>query len=239
MPRWIDVSDDPNSAPAVQVRRECLRRALVSPVMDRVTYLESLAVSKRVLDVGVVDHTVDSGQPLHRRIAAKAAYCVGIDVLDAAVRSLREAGYNVRVGDVTRDDLDLGERFDIMMCGEVIEHLGNPGALMRAARRVLKPGGRLVVTTPNPYYLNRALEHLAGRLADSVDHVTMLFPSGMAELAEREGLVLDRYRGVLMPSNGRWRGRLFARVNRYIPRRLIAPEAACHTMIYEFVNPAP
>lgn len=237
MHRWTEVSDDPNSAAAMRARRESLRRAWAEPVADRVRYLESLVAGKRVLDVGVVDHTMESGQPLHRRLAAAASYCVGIDVLESAVRSLREAGYNVRVGDVTREDFDLGERFDVVVCGEVIEHLGNPAAMVRGAWRVLSPGGRLVMTTPNPYYLNRVREHLGGRVSESVDHVTLWFPSGVSELVEREGLVLDRYRGARMPRGARWRGRLFAWLNRLIPRRWLAAEAECNTMIYEIVRP--
>jgi ubiquinone/menaquinone biosynthesis C-methylase UbiE len=39
--------------------------------------------------------------------------------------------------------------FDLVTCSEVIEHLENYRALLREANRVLKPGGLLVVTTPN------------------------------------------------------------------------------------------
>ncbi len=43
---------------------------------------------------------------------------------------------------------------DLVLCTEVIEHIPfNPVALWRAIHRVLKPGGRIVVTTPNYYAL--------------------------------------------------------------------------------------
>lgn len=38
---------------------------------------------------------------------------------------------------------------DIVYCGEVIEHLVNPDLFLREIRRILKPGGRVIITTPN------------------------------------------------------------------------------------------
>lgn len=41
-------------------------------------------------------------------------------------------------------------RYDIIFAVEVIEHLENPRSFCRLAARLLKTGGRLVITTPNP-----------------------------------------------------------------------------------------
>lgn len=49
------------------------------------------------------------------------------------------------------------ERFDILTCIEVIEHVENPRHLLRNARQLLNPGGLIVITTPN-------IESTAGRL---------------------------------------------------------------------------
>jgi SAM-dependent methyltransferase len=48
-------------------------------------------------------------------------------------------------------------RFDVVTCIEVIEHVENPRHLLRNARRLLSPGGILLMTTPN-------IESTAGRL---------------------------------------------------------------------------
>ena len=48
--------------------------------------------------------------------------------------------------------------FDLVWCSEVIEHLEQPAASLAELRRVTKPGGELVLTTPNSYaWLFRAL----------------------------------------------------------------------------------
>jgi 2-polyprenyl-6-hydroxyphenyl methylase/3-demethylubiquinone-9 3-methyltransferase len=79
--------------------------------------------------------------------------------------------------------------FDAVLLGEVLEHQLDPGKLLAEARRVLRPGGRIVVTTPygvhpypdhkEPLYLSALLERLSSKLS-------------IAEIA-----LLDRYAGVV------------------------------------------
>ncbi|MCX7825622.1 MAG: class I SAM-dependent methyltransferase [Verrucomicrobiae bacterium] len=236
--RWSDVSDDPNSPQARAFRAATLKAAHRPPVADKVGYLQDLARGKRVLDIGVVDHTLDNQakpQWLHRAIASSASYCLGVDILAEPVKTLQAAGYNVRVCDVTKDPL--GEQFDVMICGDVIEHLGNPAGLFEAARRHLVPGGRLVVSTPNPFCLFRIKETLAGRSYENVDHVSFLFPSGIAELAERAGLRLDSYRGVRPVAAPTPLARLFRLVKPLLLACGWPPECDSETIIYECVNP--
>jgi 2-polyprenyl-3-methyl-5-hydroxy-6-metoxy-1,4-benzoquinol methylase len=51
-----------------------------------------------------------------------------------------------------------GEEFDLIFCGEVIEHLFSPDALMADIRRLLSPEGIVILSTPNlAYWVNRLL----------------------------------------------------------------------------------
>lgn len=70
-----------------------------------------------------------------------------------------------------------GSPFDAVVCGEVLEHLpvtAAPGAIA-FFRRVLRPGGLLIVTTPNLHGLRYRLRHAIGAdfLHDPVPHPTM------------------------------------------------------------------
>lgn len=54
--------------------------------------------------------------------------------------------------------------FDVAILGEVIEHiLNHPVGFARAIRGLLKPGGRLILTTPNPLTLANAFRVLRGQ----------------------------------------------------------------------------
>ncbi len=63
--------------------------------------------------------------------------------------------------DLNRDSLssEVGtESFDVVFCGEVIEHVFSPDALLREIKQVMKPHAILVLSTPNlGYWLNRLL----------------------------------------------------------------------------------
>lgn len=210
-----------------------LDRTRAAPVPDRNAYLRSLAAGRRVLDIGVVDHMPARAADddwLHKSIVDVAAYCLGVDVLAEGVEQLRRKGYNARVCDVTTSDP--GERFDLVICGEVAEHLGSPGALFSGAARCLLPGGRLVITSPNPHYLPRIRDALLGRVEENVDHVTYLFPSGVAELAERAGLRLLCWRGVRQTSPRTLFGRLAFAAWRALDG-VVASEVDCYTFVYE------
>lgn len=236
MKRWSEICPQPNAPAVLEFRRRELSAARRPPCADRAAFLVELARGKRVLDVGVVDHVASAWKSpdwLHGKISRAASYSLGIDVLHRGTLVLREAGFNVRQCDFTKEVPDDGP-FDVVICGEVIEHLGDPASLFASASRVLSPGGRLVLTTPNPYYLGRTLRHLLGRDRESADHVTLLFPSGIAEMASRAGLTLDSYRGVLhRPRNPRQQ---FLAVSFRLATTMTAREAACSTLIYECVK---
>lgn len=89
----------------------------------------------------------------------------------------REQGHDVFCGDIDptrfrlKDSecqyLDLNqpwpfasERFDHVVSIEAVEHLENPWHLMREANRVLRPGGKIIMTTPNVLSIRSRLSNL-------------------------------------------------------------------------------
>lgn len=52
--------------------------------------------------------------------------------------------------------------FDLIWCSEVIEHLIDPVKTVKEFDRVLKPGGKMILTTPNSYFILMKILHLFG-----------------------------------------------------------------------------
>src|SRR5437660_10303811 len=124
--RWRDLSADPNSKIARDLRRKTIRAAWRPPVESRMAYLTQLAAGKRVLDVGVVGHVVDlqgDDEWMHGAIAKSAASCLGVDILPEAIAELKSRGFNVMLRDITVEPLD--QTFEVIICGWVIVHLGS------------------------------------------------------------------------------------------------------------------
>ncbi|MEO5819347.1 MAG: class I SAM-dependent methyltransferase [Vicinamibacteraceae bacterium] len=88
---------------------------------------------------------------------------------------------------------------DLVILVEVIEHLPEPALTLRQIARVLRPGGRLVMTTPNydwpsPWPLLEWLADKSGLVAQMRDaqHVTRFGPTSLAALLERESFEVLR-----------------------------------------------
>lgn len=235
---WSDFTADPMDHSLIAGRQKQLDAARRPPVPDRASYLRSLARGRRVLDLGVVDHTSDterSDRWLHGQLAEVAGTLLGVDIVADEVESLVQKGFDVRCMDVTAGELPKG-KWDLVVAGELIEHLGSPGGLFDAAEALMDDGATFVLTSPNPYAPWRVYQNLRGRPYENMDHALLLSPWGIAELAERAGLQLRSFRGIAARPIG-WKARWFdAMVRRgWLP---FVRETTCESLLYEVVRPS-
>ena len=158
-------------------------------LLRRSTFLAELAEGKRVLDIGCVNHTLSTRQAeywLHGILRERAAYLVGLDYEKDQVEVLRREGFNVVCADAT--DFNLGDQFDLIIAGEIIEHLTCPGKLLDCAKRHLAPRGKLVLTCPNANNILYFLENcLMGHEQDNTDHTCLFTPTTMSVLLGKCG----------------------------------------------------
>ncbi len=71
---------------------------------------------------------------------------IGIDVIETSLSQARQRGVSPVVGDATALPLS-SESADVVVAGEVLEHVTHPELLVAEVLRVLKPGGTLVMDT--------------------------------------------------------------------------------------------
>jgi 2-polyprenyl-3-methyl-5-hydroxy-6-metoxy-1,4-benzoquinol methylase len=102
--------------------------------------------NKRVLDVGCANGY------LAQVLGERACEVSGVEFDRAAAEEARPHLKDLVVGDLEQLDLvaELGEaRFDVLVFGDVLEHLRDPLPVLRQARRLLAPGGYVVISIPN------------------------------------------------------------------------------------------
>jgi len=103
---------------------------------------------KQILDVGC-----EAGY-LTIKLAQKGARVTAIDLIEEPINQLRQLlkdqplKINLRVADATKLPF-AGNSFNIILATEVIEHITRLEKFVTGAFRVLKPGGKLLVTFPN------------------------------------------------------------------------------------------
>jgi SAM-dependent methyltransferase len=114
---------------------------------------------KSVLDLGFVDHDENyeaRSDWLHKRIRKVAKGLVGVDIDKRAVKILKKKGYDVRFADV--ENFRLGKKFEVVVAGDLIEHLRNVGQFMNCVKRHLQKKGTIILTTPNCLSLSNWIE---------------------------------------------------------------------------------
>lgn len=99
------------------------------------------------------------------------------------------------------------ERYDNIAMGFVLEHVKDPGLLLRYYRQFLKPDGSVFVAVPNSESLHRRIGHAAGVLPNlsqlsAVDtefgHVRYFSLSTLRDLCESSGYEVVRAEGILL-----------------------------------------
>lgn len=234
MTTWSDIDSDPNSPSVMAWQRDYLTARRAPVVANRVAYLQERAAGRSVLDIGVVEHRIESLESdrwLHRKLAEVAARIVGVDVLEDGVAELVSRGFDARVHDLCASPMD--EQFELAIAGEVIEHVGSPEPFVANIAASLVDGGSLILTTPNPYQLHRVAHYLRGGHPDSADHLALYAPSHMAALAHRAGCELVSWRGIALKRPTAPARRAIAAARTALSKALKNPELNCDSLIYE------
>ena len=142
----------------------------------------------RLLDVGC-----GSGAFL-RHMQNLGWQACGLEPDDAAARVAREHyGLDVTCGTLEAAAFP-ARGFDAITLNHVVEHLPDPIATLRECGRVLKPTGRLTITTPNVESLGHRVFGASWRGLEVPRHLQLFSVTTLAECARRAGLRVNEVR---------------------------------------------
>lgn len=164
------------------------RTAWHSPAEERMRFRKAAALARVpagavVLDIGARDRGL-------LRVLPPVRY-QGIEI-DPAY-----AAPDVLIHDISQGIPLPANCYDFVFCLEVLEHVPNPFGTLGEMHRVLKPGGVLILSVPNPYHFKEIIWNLF-RIPDRQGHFYAWTRQTMTKLAETNGFRLERCAGTYL-----------------------------------------
>ena len=203
---WREYTEDPNDAEVAAKYNEFLLSIKKYELIRRDDFILNLFKGKSVMDIGPCEHTEEymaNENWFFRKILNVSDHVVGVDINKKLVDHAQTLGLDIRYADATSEE-DFKEKFDVVHAGDVIEHVSDAGGLLKFMKRHLKEDGKLVLSTPNPFYwkyFKKALKQ--GNCVPNFEHTSWVTPTCMNELAVREDLILKNICYPIKPSSGR------------------------------------
>jgi SAM-dependent methyltransferase len=185
-------------------------------------FILKISPGMTVLHLGCVGFTDLDGeervrsakQSLHWKLS-QCADVVGVDRSGHVVEELRRFAIfdNVVCGDVERlDDLAIDQKFDIVVAGDIIEHLSNPGRMLDGIQRFCTVDTRIVITTPNAFGAPNFLRHSAGKFREGAEHVMSFNEQNLTTLLRRHGYTVSELHTCFQPRSADGHNHLAFRV---------------------------
>lgn len=200
--------------------RECVHRE--EYILSRMEGMSSI-LHLGCSDAPFTKSAIETKTLLHFELLKKSREVIGFDLNANGLQLLQRADPDGRY--VCGNAESLNEHFpassmDLVIAGEIVEHLSNPGSFFEACAKVLRPDGILLITIPNSFGIRRYIHSLFGVENYHPDHTFYFSENTVATLASRYGFSIyrSRYYGS-KPGTG-WKKRALYFFIETLPARL-------------------
>lgn len=158
-------------------------------VVRKDPFLKELVRGKRIVHAGFSGRNEGAlAVPIwvHGELAQTAKELVGLDVDEQGIEAARAAGYQAVMADCQDPEAirRLGMRVDMVVAGELIEHLDCPGLFLEAMHHL---SDTLVITTPNAYSLVNFVSIIRNQEMVHPDHIALYSWHTLTTLLGRHG----------------------------------------------------
>jgi len=160
-------------------------------VKYKIPFVQSLTSGKSVLDVGCVgqDNDFTSEAWVHKHLKAGSASLIGVDINQEGIAKAKKLGYNI----VHANELG-NQEFEVITMLDVIEHVNDICQFIEAYAKHMKSGGRMVITTPNPFNIRKFFNIiLFGKPSINPEHTSFIDPINFLEISNRVNMKIEQF----------------------------------------------
>jgi len=172
---------------------------------NRDELIRSICKNKKILHIGATDapytqEKFENGLLLHKTLMECSEKVMGIDIDSSSIDFLKSKGINnINLFDMNK----LGElpfSPDIIIFGEIIEHLQNFQTALDNIKSIMTPETELLISTPNRFYLlSFFIAILQQREPIHSDHKVVFSYGSLRQLLEANGLKITHFHFTFLP----------------------------------------
>ncbi|MGI9072217.1 MAG: class I SAM-dependent methyltransferase [Bryobacteraceae bacterium] len=176
------------------------QQSRITGYCSRWDFLLKRCTNKTILHLGCIGETdcapeekleaFCSGRALHPNLVRVASDVTGVDLNAEAVHLIQtKAGLNdLLVGDVEHlEAINLQRTFQLIIFGDLIEHLSSPGLALDGIRQFMSPDSELIISTPNAFSLPANIRYSLGRHREGAEHVAAYSKFTLPAVLARHG----------------------------------------------------
>jgi len=170
-------------------------KLIKSKPQDKNKFIKDKCRDKIVLDVGCIRHkaifALKDEEWLHGKIKSVAKKVIGIDYIQSEVEILNNNGYEIICADITKP-IEFKDYFDVIVAGDIIEHLSNFDGFFENCNKYLKKDGIIIITTPNPFFIDEIYYVIIkNTFLINPEHTCWIDPMALNQLSERYDYFID------------------------------------------------
>lgn len=165
-------------------------------VLDKTHFIMKVIYEKDILHLGATDKGSIIGHVLHKTMMTIAKSVIGLDIdRDGIEKAKKEGIQNIfycnveNIGDIKMSSFR--KEFDIILAGEIIEHLSNPGLFLENIKGFFSSKTEMIITTPNALCLHRYIyTFFTGYERVHPEHMCYFSYNTLKELLVRHGFII-------------------------------------------------
>lgn len=163
---------------------------------DRIFYIKKIIKGKTVLNLGCTSSNplkeIKKQLWLHKELEQYAKNLIGTDINKELLKKIQKlTKTKVIYADAT--NMNLNKKFDVIVGGELIEHIANLDGFIKSIKKHMKKDTKIILTTPNVFKFKNLIKAVRGKKAfKHPDHVVYFDEGTIKELLSRYDLKVLR-----------------------------------------------